>query len=130
MCYLYSTEGHILTGNDEIPQFIDIIMRYPQANSENYIVWRIQTFGSTQGINICGRSPDDQTCTWGQASQYQGRVTSDNSGGPGSERYSIRISKVLFGESGTYSCSNELDELDKYNNVRVVRKYSFTTNTL
>ena len=126
MCYLYSTEGHILTGNDEIPEFTDIIMRCPQANSESYIVWRIQTFGSTQTINMCARPPDDQTCTHGQASQYQGRVTGDNSGGPGSERYSIKISRVLYKESGKYSCSNLLDELDRYNNIRVVSKYKYT----
>ena len=128
MCYMYvySTEGHVLTGNDEIPEFTDIIMRCPQANSENFIVWSLQTFGSTQTINMCVRSPDDQTCTQGQASQYQGRVTRDNSGGSGSERYSIRISGVLASESGTYSCGNELDELDRYNNVRVVSKYKYT----
>ena len=118
---MFSIEGHVLTGNDEIPEFTDIIMRCPKANSESYIQWRLQ-FGSTQNINICGRSPDDQTCTKGQASQYQGRVTRDNSGGPGSERYSIKISRVLASESGTYSCINLLDELEKYNNVRVIRK--------
>ena len=123
---MYSTEGHVLNGNDEIPEFTDIIMRCPQANSESYIVWRLQVFQSTQGINICVRSPDDQTCTRGQASQYQGRVTRDNSGGPGSERYSIKISRVLFQESGKYSCRNLLDELDRYNNIRVVRKYKYT----
>ena len=129
MCYLYFTEGHVLTGNDEIPEFTDIIMRCPKANSESYIVWRIQTFGSTQGITICARSPDDQTCTRVQASQYQGRVTRDNSGGSGSERYSIKISRVPASESGRYICTNLLDELDRYNNVRVVRKYDFNTDT-
>ena len=117
--------GHVLTGNDEIPEFTDIIMRCPQAKKESYILWRLQTFGSTQGITICGRSPDDQTCTQGQASQYEGRVTRDNSGGPGSERYSIRIARVLAKESGTYNCKNELDNLDRYDNVRAVSKYNF-----
>ena len=129
MCYLYSTEGQVLTGNDEIPEFTDIIMRCPQANSESYIVWRIQTFGSTQGVNICVRFRDDQTCTQGQAPQYQGRVTRDNSGGPGSERYSIRISRVMFNERRKYSCRNLPDERDVYNNVRVIRKWHFITNT-
>ena len=121
--------GHVLTGNDEIPEFTDIIMRCPQAKKESYILWRLQTFGSTQGINICARSPDDQICTQGQPVQYQNRVTRDYSGGPGSERYSIKISGVMFNESGTYSCKNELDPRDMYNNVRVIRKYDFTIAT-
>ena len=116
-------------GNDEIPEQTDIIMKCPIANSQGFIVWAVTGFGSNSGINICVRAPSEISCKQPQPVQYQNRVTSDNSGGPGSEQYSIRISKVLYSESGRYYCTNTDKEFDTYNNVRVIREHYFI-NTL
>ena len=123
------TDCHVLMGNDEIPELTDIVMRCPKAKSLSLILWRITGFSSSDSsINICVRAPSEITCKQPQPVQYQNRVTRDNSGGHGSEKYSIRISKVLYNESGNYECSNGLNQFDTHNNVRVIRKYMYYLN--
>ena len=125
------TDCHVLMGNDEIPELTDIVMRCPKAKSLSLILWRITGFSSSDSsINICVRAPSEITCKQPQPVKYQNRVTRDNSGGPGSEQYSIRISKVLYNESGIYECSNGLEVFDTYNNVRVISKYYFIKNKM
>ena len=123
-CFDIFIDCHVLLGNDEIPELIDIVMRCPKAKSQSLILWAITGFGSNSGINICVRAPSEITCKQPQPVQYQNRVTRDNSGGPGSEQYSIRISKVLYSESGRYYCTNTDKEFETFN-VRVIREHYF-----
>ena len=128
MLFYTFTDCHVLLGNDEIPELIDIVMRCPKAKSQSLILWTITGFGSNSGIYICVRSPSEISCKQPQPVQYQNRVTSDNGGGPGSEQYSIRISKVLYNESGRYFCSNGDKTFHSFNNVRVIREHYIINN--
>ena len=125
-CFYIFTDCHVLMGNDEIPELTDIVIRCPKATNLSLILWRITAFSSSDSsINICARAPSEITCKQPQPVPYQNRVTRDNSGGHGSEQYSIRISKILYSESGNYECSDGLEQFDTYNNVRVISKYYF-----
>ena len=66
--------------------------------------------------NICFRAPSAEDCTEGvQSSYYKNRVTKVTSN-------SIKVSTVFLNETGTYNCSDGLDDYLTYTNVRIVSK--------
>ena len=73
-------------------------------------------------LTICTRPVSASECTSIQSAQYNTRVNIDNSV---SDDYSIRISRVLLNESGTYECTSQFPDttFDKFDNVRIISKY-------
>ena len=114
----------VVTSNAEIAENADIIIRCPDATEPVKIYWLLQR--TAQNLAICVRYPTAADCETNvptaQSAQYRGRVTQDTSGGIGSERYSIRISKVLLNESGTYQCMQFGDDKNVKPNVRIIGK--------
>ena len=88
------------------------------------IIWTlISNKGSPYtALTICAHFVSASKCSDIQASQYNGRVTLDSSGG---DDYSIRISRVFQNESGTYECTSADPDVkfDKFENVRIISKY-------
>ena len=87
------------------------------------IIWTFihKKGSSSDSLTICARPVSATKCSDIQASQYTGRVTLDTSGG---DDYSIRISRVLINESGTYECVslNPDVKFETFENVRIISK--------
>ena len=115
----------VVASNGEIAENADVMIRCPDATGSTRISWQVRREGGNS-LSICARDPTDSDCiTSFQSPQYQGRVTQDTSGGPGSERYSIRVSRVLLNESGEYYCMQQGEKKDKKKNVRIIGKLHF-----
>ena len=114
----------VVTSNAEIAESADIIIRCPDATESTKIYWSV--YRSGPNLAICARYPIAIDCETNvptaQSAQYAGRVTRDTSGGVGSELYSIRVSKVLLNESGTYLCQQFGDDKNVKANVRIIGK--------
>ena len=122
--YILYVATEVITDNAEIAVNSDIIIRCPNARSEDSITWQLKIIGDL-AVSICTRSPTEIQCFTGawQSPQYRNRVTRDNSAGSDVGAYSIRVSGVLINETGTYSCDGDSTDLDVFNNVRIISEF-------
>ena len=108
---------NIIDTNSEVAENAVIVIQCPKNPEPRNIVWKITRMpGGDLEETICSRAPEADDCTEGvQSSYYKNRVTKVNSN-------SIKVSTVFLNETGTYHCSNGLDDYLTYTNVRIISK--------
>ena len=126
----------VIRDNAEIAVASDIIIRCPNARNknENPVTWALTLPGPEPKVRvpICTRRPTESDCWTGQwqAAQYTNRVTRDNSSGSDVGAYSIRVSGVLISETGKYTCDGDSQDIDKFDNVRIISELYFIMHCL